>query len=378
MVLLHFDLQVVALQRMSLTSVRSSESRLGQIPRSAPGSGDSEALPSFVLRGHQAPVNVVRFQSRAPILWSADANGLVISWSMETRRPIGDIHPPNDSSSSGIGSIATNQSSILNLEVLSDSEGLILQRKSGVISLWDIEASRTISSFQSGCFTFTKCSVWNSAFSQSTLLAAPSENASEVKVWDVRAKSIAFKLLLDGPAKKRGSCTAIQHVRGKSSDVILCGAEDGSISTWDLRILDTALCSLDQQHKHPCLTMAIRPRLMEDPKIFGLSGSAGRSIIPFAFDLDQCSIFRGSRIPLQYAGVGEIRSSSDGEFLAVGLWDHSALVLDWKTLEVRCKTVYHEDSVFSVDIQRFDDTLLMATASKDQRIAIFAFRGNQT
>ncbi|KAI5817891.1 WD40-repeat-containing domain protein [Pyronema omphalodes] len=44
--------------------------------------------PAYILRGHQSPINTLRFLCRNTLLATADASGICIIWRLSTRRPI--------------------------------------------------------------------------------------------------------------------------------------------------------------------------------------------------------------------------------------------------------------------------------------------------
>ncbi|KAJ9626153.1 Astra associated protein 1 Asa1 [Knufia peltigerae] len=49
---------------------------------------DRPAVPTYILRGHDAPIHALRFYSRNAYLASGDSEGWLIIWSLATKRPV--------------------------------------------------------------------------------------------------------------------------------------------------------------------------------------------------------------------------------------------------------------------------------------------------
>ena len=46
------------------------------------------AVPAYILRGHDAPVHVLRFYDGNASLASGDSDGWLIIWSLSSKRPV--------------------------------------------------------------------------------------------------------------------------------------------------------------------------------------------------------------------------------------------------------------------------------------------------
>jgi ASTRA-associated protein 1 len=47
------------------------------------------AVPTYILRGHNAPIHTVHFLSANAFLASGDSQGWLVIWSLASKRPVG-------------------------------------------------------------------------------------------------------------------------------------------------------------------------------------------------------------------------------------------------------------------------------------------------
>lgn len=359
--------------------------------------------PETVLRGHTCDITAAAFAwndpTGFPMLLSGASDGQVRLWSLQTRRPV--------------TTLAAHGGACLAVRALAGNR-LLTQGRDGAVRLWDAsEGLRTtpLLELPSECYNFCQCACSEAllhseqAFTDKSyyvgsgdehgeavdedgaaaepataedcrsqpgvaapLLAMPSEDAQELRVWDLRQRSAARRLLPSEAHGRAGMCMCARFV-GPGDGLLLSGWEDGSLQAFDLRGTAGA-ATARKLHSEPLLCLDV-----DAAGSIALSGSADCKLcvtpLVGGAPTEPSGIIE---IPVTNAasgsgGLASLCSRADGRVFAAGGWDRRVRIWQWKRLKPLAVLQQHTGTVNVVCFSSCSRWL--ASASSDATIALW-------
>ena len=347
------------------------------------------------------------------MLLSGASDGEVRLWSLQTRRPVATLN-------------GHHGSACLTVQALAKAR-LLTQGRDGAVRIWDAcEGLRStpLLELPSECYNFCQCACSQAllcsglAFTDQSyyvggddapggvahgethdedgaaavdgaaaatdapqaagaaepgtapLLAMPSEDAQELRLWDLRQRSAARKLLPSEAHGRAGMCMCVRFV-GPDDGLLLSGWEDGSLQAFDLRGRGEATAAASRRlHSEPLLCLEV--------------DRAGTTALTGSADCKLCVTPIGGGAPAEPSatleipvtnaasgsgGLAAICSRPDGKLFAAGGWDRRVRVWQWKRLKPLAVLHQHTGTVNAVCFSPCSRWL--ASASSDATIALW-------
>ncbi|TPX31195.1 hypothetical protein SmJEL517_g05402 [Synchytrium microbalum] len=322
----------------------------------------------FLYRGHEADVRAVSFLPQGRGLLSADGAGVLIVWTLDTRRAIRKWQ--------------AHSNVIYAADAIpSDPWCIISQGRDNVLRGWSgseildeaVETPKPVFELAINALNFCRFS-W--CFSDVTdkenlLLAFSNFNKPElIDVYDLRRRTYISRAL--DPQAKSGMCLCTKLFRRSSTPDILimaAGYEDGSILIWDVKM--KSILGRIEVSKEPDV---------QADGLEGVAAPAATEIASFSTEFDQEGHVKWMKTAsLPAAGVSEIAIRGDGRILATAGWDSKIRIFALKKLKPLAVLTAHRDGVQCVAFAwRATDTQpteglssMLATGSKDKRVALY-------
>ncbi|BDA43160.1 Guanine nucleotide-binding protein subunit beta-like protein [Coccomyxa sp. Obi] len=340
--------------------------------------------PEFILRGHRTDVQALLFHPQLDLLYSGDAEGGLLIWDLQQRRPVSSrrLHPP----SAGVLSLAWLDNMLLS------------QGRDGAIKGWAIADDGSCSRdpilvVQTYSYNFCRCSVIPSApgtleerlssgdaaqpkqdttprtegVRKAWLLGLAGSDPATVELWKVVGSEAArWKELKQREEAKMGMCMALQLFKISDSEAVYAAAgyEDGTVAVWDADEADSPIMS-SRLHSEPIMALTIDPSGKG-----GVSSSAEDRLAVFSIEWDKLELHKQADIPLKKPGVAALAQRHDGKVLASAGWDGRVRLFHRKTQRPLAVLQYHRSGVQDVCFDQ--KSKLLASASKDGSIALWS------
>lgn len=322
--------------------------------------------------------------SGLPLLLSAAADGNLRLWSLQTRRVISSVD-------------AHAGSSVLAVQALSNSR-VLTQGRDGFVRLWDARGgfSAPVRQLSTQSYNFCQfaCSAglvgWSSSSLEATendaaagadadalppdldsgapLLVLPSDDANELRMWDLRARAPVRTLSPATDVGKAGMCMCARFARGDS--LLLSGWEDGSLHVFDLR--GTSPPRARRLHAEPLLSLDV-----DASGTHALSGAAdcklcitplGEAGAATPPPIHQLSI-PPTNEAAESGGISSVSVRPDGRIFAAGGWDRRVRLWQWRKWKPLAVLRLHTATVHAVTFSPCSKWL--ASASGDRTIALW-------
>lgn len=237
--------------------------------------------PVTVLRGHKEAVNCLSFINKLKnenenelLLASGSADGQLIIWNIESRKPLISLN--------------AHKHSIISLNILpNNSSSFASSSRDGTVKIWDTvklnhnKFDAPITTLNTGAMHFCNSSCAknklndNNNSNYDNLIATPSGNESEILLWDIRISKAVASIPFTG----HGMLTSLhvncslnvdnnidivntpQHLNKdnveESNLNLLAGYEDGSMTLFDMKTLKPRHTTLTFHDGNPILAMDI-------------------------------------------------------------------------------------------------------------------------
>ncbi|KAF2226932.1 WD40-repeat-containing domain protein [Elsinoe ampelina] len=323
--------------------------------------------PSYVFRGHSAPIHAVHFLRDNSRLITGDAEGWTILWDMITRRPAAAWRP-HAAVILGLGSwgddkiITHGRDSKLHVWLVREQDEHTLSQAYSVQEKANHPKPRLLHSLDVHTLNFCSFASVPARGSDNLLIAVPSVSDGAIILW-----SLPFETLLGTvppvPEDKTGMIMALSLLYHQDRLTIIAGHEAGWVAvyseqedrTWRrIRRCDAAGMP---DPKQPVLSVDV---WLSNPSIIFYSG-ADQAIN--AESLDQRA---ATRFPTGHSGQQSLRIRSDGTIFATAGWDGRGRVYsasnmnDIKELAV---LKYHTEGCYALDFAKILPSETEETAS---------------
>ncbi|KAI1615067.1 WD40-repeat-containing domain protein [Exophiala viscosa] len=316
------------------------------------------AVPTYVLRGHNAPIHALHFYCRNSYLASGDSEGWLIIWSLATKRPVAvwkahdgalmAIRPWGDDRLVTHGRdhklrvwhVRTEDLACLSTTLPND--GATLDQAQPWL-LHSLSVSALNFCAMSMCDETVRPPLDQGSVPQ--LVASPNGlDSGGIDIFQLPSERRVSQLQSDKDSTT-GMVMAVSLLRDPSSSrlVLISGYEDGSIMvhTHD-GLLDVngpwQKVTTSRPHSQPVLSLDVSPSRDQ----FVTSG-ADATIAKFAIRLSDISAVTkpAKSVNTKHAGQQGLRLRSDGRILATAGWDGRVRVYSAKTLKELAVLKWH-------------------------------------
>ncbi|CEG38783.1 G-protein beta subunit-like protein GNB1L, contains WD repeats [Plasmopara halstedii] len=306
--------------------------------------------PLSVLRGHNAPVNSVKFISTNTIV-SCAGDGAVKIWDLQSRRELASNSATH--SKAGVLHTASLQGAT------SMEHKLVTQGRDGFVK-----------------FTTLRWSDSGSSVSAS-LIVCPSSEYNKLLVFDIRNSMPALTITIPDAPAKRSMCMSLSLFNssvalaedgagGNVQTYIAAGFEGGQLTILDLRSGGEVVCETT-------VTQSSNALLSFDVTRDGRSaicGSSGERLYIAKFDVASNTLSSRSFFSCTHGGFSGVCIREDQRIVATAGWDHRVRLFHLRKLKQLAVLKYHNESVFGLDFSA--DSTLLTSCSKDHKIAIWS------
>ena len=317
----------------------------------------SPAVPTFILRGHEAPIHALVFFANNSYLASGDSDGWVVIWSLASKRAVAvwKAH------AGGVSAFH-----------VWDSERLISHGRDHKLRVWKVSQFDNLSktlpadgasddqpqpwllhsmdmSALNFC-AFSACSETAISNGQGLLVASPNGlDTGGVDIFQLPREQRVLQIKPDA-AVNTGMVMSATLCPGGSSDVfyLLSGYEDGQISMYSLRTSGTMYkaqhLALLKAHSQPVLSLALTP----DSRSF-FTSSADAHVVKFSLSMasagDSCR--RLQCTDTKHSGQQGLSVRSDGKIFATAGWDGRLRIYSAKTTRELAVLSWHKVGCYS-------------------------------
>ncbi|KAL7683062.1 putative WD40/YVTN repeat-like-containing domain superfamily, dynein regulator LIS1 [Plasmopara halstedii] len=332
--------------------------------------------PLSVLRGHNAPVNSVKFISTNTIV-SCAGDGAVKIWDLQSRRELASNSATH--SKAGVLHTASLQGAT------SMEHKLVTQGRDGFVKVWDIPTfnalAEPLTKFYCGSYSFTKFTTlrWSDSGSSvsASLIVCPSSEYNKLLVFDIRNSMPALTITIPDAPAKRSMCMSLSLFNssvalaedgagGNVQTYIAAGFEGGQLTILDLRSGGEVVCETT-------VTQSSNALLSFDVTRDGRSaicGSSGERLYIAKFDVASNTLSSRSFFSCTHGGFSGVCIREDQRIVATAGWDHRVRLFHLRKLKQLAVLKYHNESVFGLDFSA--DSTLLTSCSKDHKIAIWS------
>ncbi|CAO3652386.1 unnamed protein product [Cunninghamella blakesleeana] len=290
--------------------------------------------PEYIFRGHQAEVNSCCFFDDDKYIASGDAEGNLIVWYFETRRPILQWKGHTES--------------ILSVNVY-DKNKLISQGRDHKIHIWQLDMTLSLKEIPKiidtvDYYALNYCKLSMCTLKDHTLICLPAKGDTPLlDVFSLTKKEWVIQNIgSDQDNEKRRLCMAVQMcVLNESEDQlgILGGYENGEIAFWRIDISTNQFKFLwnAQEHQQPILDLSI----FQDK---AYSTCIDDQIVKY--NLDEGSVVK--KVRAKKPGIACIKVRNDNKIFMTSGYDGRIRIYSVKTMNPLAVLTYHRDSVYCV------------------------------
>ncbi|CAO3651182.1 unnamed protein product [Cunninghamella echinulata] len=288
--------------------------------------------PEYIFRGHQAEVNSCCFFEKDRYIASGDAEGTLIVWNFETRRPIIQWRG--------------HKESILSVHII-DNDKLISQGRDHMIHIWQLDLKLSTKEppnliYTLNYYALNYCKLSLCTINDNTLICLPAKGDTPLlDIFDLTKKEWLVQNIGDEDNEKRRLCMAVQLcVLNNEHLGILSGYENGEVVFWDY-ILSSKQFELKwkiQEHQQPILDLAI----FQDN---AYSTCIDDQIVKY--NLNKGVVLK--KIKAKKPGIACIRVRNDNKIFMTGGYDGRIRVYSVKTMNPLAILSYHRDSIYCVN-----------------------------
>ncbi|TPX41702.1 hypothetical protein SeMB42_g05457 [Synchytrium endobioticum] len=346
---------------------------------------DSAPAPEaeFLFRGHESDVRAVSFLPDGRGLLSADAAGVIVIWSLDTKRPLRKWQAHSRVIYAMEVIQGTSSAPTMSLMILS-------QARDGLLRVWDArqvmdvnvlnEDVQCVLELPVNPLTFCRFS-WCVTNAPHHLLLALSnlDNSERIDVYNLTQQQFITKAI--HTTLKSGMCLCTKLFNqpppsDTSTPKLAAGYEDGSVTIW--AALHASMIGRIDIFKEPIFSLDVHHEGLK-----GVAAGAENRIATFSIEFDEA----GSTKSLQYAllpsaGIADVAIRGDGRIVATAGWDSKIRIFAMKKLRPLAVLTAHRDGVQCVAFawkSHWPDSRerenewasLLATGSKDKRVALY-------
>lgn len=322
------------------------------------------AIPTFILRGHTAPVHALLFFSANAYLASGDSDGWLVLWSLASKRAVAvwKAHPGGVTGIKEWGPerlITHGRDHKLRVWRLNLNEPSSLSKTLPVERAPDDQAQPWLlysmdMSALNFC-TFATCEDQCAATTHTLpdiLIASPNglDNGG-VDIFQLPKERRVSQMHSD-PTVNTGMVMSVALHAGSTTKslYLICGYEDGQVSLYQHEGVLASTGSkwkrtlLLKLHSQPVLSLAVTPTLD-----FIITTSADAQIfkIPFSATDVSAAENRQKSVDTKHAGQQGLSIRSDGKIFATAGWDSRVRIYSAKTVKELAVLKWHKAGCYS-------------------------------
>ncbi|KAF4552133.1 WD domain-containing protein 7 [Elsinoe fawcettii] len=358
--------------------------------------------PSYVFRGHSAPIHAVHFLRDNSRLLTGDAEGWVIQWDMVTRRPAA-VWQPHNAVILGLGSwgndkiITHGRDNKLHVWLVREQDEPTLSQAYPVKGS-DHLKPQLLHSLDVHTLNFCSFASLRTRDSNNLLIAVPGVNDGNIVLW-----SLPFETLLGTvppiEGDKTGMIMALSLVYHQDRLTIIAGHESGWLAIYSQQNDQTwrriRRCDAGgmPDPKQPMLSLDVS---LPDPTVVFYSGADQ------AINAEHLEQGIATRVATGHSGQQSLRVRSDRKIFATAGWDGRGRVYsanDVHNIKELAVLKYHTEGCYALDfatvlpslpnettsstitrrqtpaqqrLQKIQSTHWLALGSKDGRISLWS------
>lgn len=346
------------------------------------------AIPTFILRGHTAPVHALLFFSANGWLASGDSDGWLAIWSLASKRAAA-VWKAHSGGVTGIKAwgrerlITHGRDHKLRVWRLNLDDPSVLSQTLPVEGATDDQAQpwllHSMDMSALNFCTFAICEGQPAATEQTepdVLIASPNglDNGG-IDIFQLPKERRVSQMHSD-PAVNTGMVMSVAlHAEASGSLYLICGFEDGQVGIyshngplgptgpeWKRRLLLKV-------HSQPVLSLAIGPA-----RDFIITTSADAHIVKMPFRTAEIDAADAQRKPVdtKHAGQQGLSIRSDGKIFATAGWDSRVRVYSTKTMKELAVLKWHKAGCYSTafaDLTPLDNSVSAMDDTSEQTVA---------
>lgn len=308
--------------------------------------------PEYIFRGHSEAVHSVCFDEAGEHLYTGDAGGHVLRWSLATMQSKRVLSADGEPAHAGHAVLS-----------LACAGGLLVtQGREGLARVWSPSSLSMLHEVPAEGLSFCRVSVAATSSSDVLIAAASVAEDRRVNVWRVSSDASnapVHHASVDAPDERCGAALSLALI---GPDRLLTGHEGGELLLWRLSSDASALCARLRLHTEPVLSLSVHL-----PRHHVVCASPEQRIARVTFAND--ALILVDNIDVASGGVAQVDVRADGKLAACAGWDGRLWIMGLGPPRPLAVVSAHREGLMCVACAPSGS--LIAAGSKDARVSLW-------